>query len=79
MVVESHVHTLGEKVTATVTYTGSGAAVVSAASLAEKMTIEHWQIVGIVGGLVIALAGFLFNAWLGWRRDQREANRRGGS
>lgn len=56
----------GEKVSAAVGYSGSGTAVVFGLSPGE------WQVLGVIGGLLIGAAGFAFNAWLGWRRDQRE-------
>jgi hypothetical protein len=54
------------RVTSVVGYGGSGTAIYFGFSPGE------WQAIGILGGLVIGLAGFAFNAWLGWRRDQRE-------
>lgn len=58
---------MGEKVSAIAGYGGSGTAVVFG------LTTSQWQVVGVLGGLLIGIAGFAFNAWLGWRRDQREA------
>lgn len=55
-----------EKVSAVVGYGGSGTALVFGLSAGE------WQAIGVMGGLLIGFAGFAFNAWLGWRRDQRE-------
>lgn len=57
---------MGERVSAMVGYGGSGTAFVFGLSASQ------WQAIGVIGGLLIALAGFAFNAWLGWRRDQRE-------
>jgi hypothetical protein len=57
-------------ITSVAGYGGSGTAIYFGFSPGE------WQAIGILGGLLIGLAGFAFNAWLGWRRDQRE---RGGS
>lgn len=54
------------KASATVGYVGSGA------SLVFGLTPGEWQAVGVMGGLFFAFCGFAFNAWLGWRRDQRE-------
>jgi hypothetical protein len=53
------------------TYGGSGTAMYFGLSPGE------WQVVGVVGGLLIGAAGFAFNAWLGWRRDQRDEQARG--
>ncbi len=38
--------------------------------------LGEWQAIGVIGGLLIGAAGFAFNAWLGWRRDQREGGGR---
>lgn len=59
-----------EKVSAAVGYSGSGTALFFGLSPGE------WQAIGVMGGLLIGLAGFAFNAWLGWRRDQRERARK---
>lgn len=56
----------GEKASAVVGYGGSGTALIFGLSPGE------WQAIGVIGGLFIGVAGFAFNAWLGWRRDQRE-------
>jgi hypothetical protein len=55
-----------ERLSAFVGYAGCGA------SCVFGLSVSQWQAVGVVGGLVIGFAGFAFNAWLGWRRDQRE-------
>lgn len=55
-----------EKVSAAVGYSGAGASVMFG------LTATQWQVVGVIGGLLIGFAGFAFNAWLGWRLDQRE-------
>lgn len=57
---------IAEKTSAVVGYGGSGTAVIFGLSASQ------WQVIGVIGGLCIGLAGFAFNAWLGWRRDQRE-------
>lgn len=67
------VQTLAEKASMTVGLCGSGTA------CAFGLSTSQWQAIGVVGGLFFAAIGFLFNAWLGWRRDQREANRKGTS
>ena len=55
-----------EKASAAIGYGGAGA------SVFFGLTATQWQVVGVIGGLLIGFAGFAFNAWLGWRRDQRE-------
>lgn len=35
------------------------------------LTPGEWQVVGIVGGLLIGGAGLLVNAWFQWKRFQR--------
>lgn len=68
------VQTLAEKASMAVGFCGSGTA------CAFGLSSSQWQAVGVMGGLIFAAAGFLFNAWLGWRRDQREeASRKGTS
>lgn len=57
---------VAEKVSAGIGYVGCGA------SCFFGLSVGQWQAVGVAGGLVIGFAGFAFNAWLGWRRDQRE-------
>jgi hypothetical protein len=57
---------MGERVSAVAGYGGSGTAFVFGLSPGE------WQALGVIGGLLIGVAGFAFNAWLGWRRDQRD-------
>lgn len=58
---------MGEKTSAAIGYVGSGT------SIGFGLSATDWQAIGVIGGLVLGLAGFAFNAWLGWRRDQREA------
>lgn len=58
---------IAEKATAATGYLGSGTAVYFG------LTAGEWQAIGVMGGLAIGLAGFAWNAWLGWRRDQRES------
>lgn len=69
-----------QRAASAVGYGGSGTAVLSGAAMEVQkylgMTPGEWQIVGIVGGLLFGAAGFAFNAWLGWRRDQREESNR---
>jgi ABC-type proline/glycine betaine transport system permease subunit len=60
----------GEKVSAAIGYGGSGTAVVFG------LTPSEWSAIGVIGGLLIALAGFLVNAYFGWRRDQRERSKK---
>lgn len=48
------------------TYGGAGTAAVTATTLAENMSIQEWQIVGIVGGLVIAFLGLLLKTGMDW-------------
>lgn len=55
----------------TATYGGSGAAFVTATTLAEKMSIQDWQIVGIVGGLIIAALGLLLKTGMDWHFRQQ--------
>lgn len=55
-----------QKASATAGYGGSVSAFVFG------LTPGEWQAIGVIGGLLIGAAGFAFNAWLGWRRDQRE-------
>jgi hypothetical protein len=69
--VDVHVQTIAEKAAVFVGFCGSGAA------CAFGLSTSAWQAIGVMGGLFIAVAGFAFNVWLGWRRDQREANRKG--
>lgn len=59
-----------EKLSAVVGYAGSGTAV------AFGFTTSEWQAIGVLGGLLFGAAGLAFNAWLGWRRDQREERRK---
>jgi hypothetical protein len=63
---------IAEKASAIAGYGGSGTA------FAFGLSSSEWQALGVVGGLLIGLAGFAFNAWLGWRRDQRDERERGG-
>lgn len=58
-----------EKLGAVVGYGGSGTAVYFG------LTPGEWSAIGVIGGLLIGFAGFLVNAYFGWRRDQREAAR----
>jgi hypothetical protein len=81
---------MGPKVSAATGIGGSGTALVSAATLDVKAaaqavvtlptyfgwTVAEWQIAGIAGGLFFGALGFAWNAWLGWRRDQREERAR---
>ena len=71
----------GEKISAFTGYAGSGTAVVSGGVMEVQkylgMTPVEWQIVGIVGGLIVGFLGFAFNVWLGWRHDQREERGKG--
>ena len=71
----------GEKISAITGYAGSGTAVVSGGVMEVQkylgMTPAEWQIAGIIGGLFFGFLGFAFNAWLGWRRDQREERGKG--
>lgn len=60
-----------QKASETVGYGGSVTAFVFG------LTPGDWQVVGVIGGLVLGVAGFAFNAWLGWRRDQREERAKG--
>lgn len=62
-----------EKASAVAAYGGGGTAVVSGAANFLGLTPGEWQVVGVLGGLVIGAIGLAFNVWLGWRRDQREA------
>lgn len=55
-----------EKVSAAVGYGGAGT------SLIFGLTAGQWQAIGVIGGLLIALAGFAFNVWLGLDRRKRE-------
>lgn len=60
------------KTSAIVTQVGGGTAFASGATYVLGLTPAEWSVIGVLGGLVIGFAGFAFNAWLGWRRDQRE-------
>lgn len=66
---------LGEKISATAALGGSGTAVISGAPQYFGLSPGEWQIVGVIGGLLIALAGFLVNAYIGWRRLQIDIER----
>lgn len=59
-----------EKLSTAATYGGSGTAIMFG------LTPGEWQVLGVIGGLLIGAAGFAFNAWLGWRRDQRDERAR---
>jgi len=61
-----------EKVSAAAAYGGGGTAVIFG------LTPSEWSVVGVLGGLAIGLAGYLTNAYFGWRRDQREERQRRG-
>lgn len=60
----------GEKVSAAIGYGGSGTAVVFG------LTPSEWSAIGVIGGLLIALAGFLVNAYFGWRRLKMDQQKR---
>jgi hypothetical protein len=63
---------IGEKISAAAGYTGSGTAVVFG------LTPSEWSVVGVIGGLIIGVAGFLVNAYYGWRRLQIDEQRADG-
>lgn len=54
-----------EKLSTAATYGGSGVAVFFG------FTPGEWQIIGIIGGLVIGAAGLLVNAYFQWQRFKR--------
>lgn len=54
------------KIANTAQYGGSGGAVYFGLSPGE------WQILGIVGGLLVAALGFAVNLWFQHQRDRRE-------
>lgn len=54
-----------EKVSSIATYGGGGTAIVFG------LTPGEWQVVGIVGGLVIGFVGLVFKVYFDWRRFQR--------
>lgn len=51
----------------TVMYAGAGMAAGSGASIGVTtyfgLTLGHWQVIGIVAGIVFAAAGFITNLW----------------
>lgn len=72
-----------EKVSAVAAYGGSGTAVVSGAAEYLGLTPGEWQIVGIIGGLVIGVLGLIvnagINAFFNWQRlklDRQKAKRK---
>lgn len=62
---------MNEKASAVATYGGSLTAVYFG------FTPGEWQVIGIVGGIVIGVVGYLTNAYFGWQRlkmDRERAN-----
>ena len=62
---------IAEKVSSAATQAGAGTAVVFG------LTPTEWSVIGVIGGLVIALAGLAFNAYFGWRRLKLDERKRG--
>lgn len=64
---------VAEKISAAAAYGGSGTAVVFG------LTPSEWSVIGVLGGLLIGLAGYLTNLYFGWQRLklERQAKERG--
>lgn len=60
-------------------YAGAGGAVVSGAAPVFGFTPSEWSVIGVIGGLLIALAGYLTTAWFKHQHLKLaiEASRRG--
>lgn len=61
---------MGEKVSAIAGYGGGGTAFLFGLSSSQ------WQVVGVVGGLVIGAIGLLANVYFGWKRLQLDMEAR---
>ena len=56
---------MNEKISTAATYGGSGVAVIFG------LTPGEWQVIGIIGGLLIGAAGLVFKVYFDWRRFER--------
>jgi cytochrome c biogenesis protein CcdA len=54
-----------------VIYGGSGASILGA------LTPGDWQIIGVVGGILLGLAGFAVNVWFKWQHLKLARDRAG--
>jgi len=43
------------------------------------LSAGEWQVIGVLGGLLVGVVGLVINAVFGWRRDQREARQMRGT
>jgi hypothetical protein len=61
-----------EKVSATATQAGAGVALASGVELVFGLTPGEWSVLGVIGGLLIGVAGYLTNLYyLRKRNDSR--------
>ena len=51
-----------EKASSVATQAGAGVALVFG------LTPSEWSVIGVIGGLIVAVAGFMVNVYFGWRR-----------
>lgn len=59
-----------EKASAVAAYGGGGTAVISGAATFLGLTPGEWQVVGVLGGLVIGAIGLAFNVYFKHRHLQ---------
>ena len=60
-----------EKASSVATYGGAGGAVVSGAAEYLGLTPGEWQIVGVIVGIGIGIAGLMLNTLFQWLRYRR--------
>lgn len=66
-----------ERIATITSYGGAGTAVVSGGTaLVFGLTAVQWSVIGVIGGLVIGLLGFGFNAWIALRRLRLDTERK---
>lgn len=65
------------KVASAATYVGSGTAFVSGAAKVFGFTQAEWAVIGVIGGLLVAVGGFVVN-WIYRHKHYRLAVKRAG-
>lgn len=65
------------KVASAATYVGSGTAFVSGAAKVFGFTQAEWAVIGVIGGLLVAVGGFIVN-WIYRHKHYQLAVKRAG-